>query len=129
MSDTSVLGFLFRSSTGGIFVAIRAGEQCAGCDVHHIEDIDRLDLPIPVTGTIGIEPGGVTGGPKVITFDEVPTTLEMLKDGIISATISQQPVRQGSRSLDILFEYLTSGILPEQEQNFVELSIKIRENI
>ena len=67
--------------------------------------------------------------PKVITFDEVPTTLEMLKDGIISATISQQPVRQGSRSLDILFEYLTSGILPEQEQNFVELSIKIRENI
>ncbi len=66
---------------------------------------------------------------KVITFDDVPTTLEMLKDGVISATISQQPIRQGSRSLDILFEYLTSGILPEQDQNFVEHSIKIRENI
>lgn len=67
--------------------------------------------------------------PKVITFDEVPTTLEMLKKGVISATISQQPYRQGSRSLDILFEYLTSGMLPEEEQNFVELSIKIRENV
>lgn len=83
--------------------------------------------------------GGVYGGCKaiqesgrplkVITFDEVPTTLEMLKTGIISATISQQPYRQGSRSLDILFEYLTSGALPTEEQNFVELSIKIRENI
>lgn len=67
--------------------------------------------------------------PKVITFDEVPTTLEMLKKGVISATISQQPYRQGAKSLDILFEYLTSGVLPKEELNFVELSIKIRENI
>ncbi len=67
--------------------------------------------------------------PKVITFDEVPTTLEMLRSGIISATISQQPHRQGSKSLDILFNYLTSGLLPEKELDFVELSIKIRENI
>lgn len=67
--------------------------------------------------------------PKVVTFDDVPTTLEMLRAGIISATISQQPRRQGSRSLDLLFEYLTSGTLPEQEENFVEHSIKIRETI
>lgn len=67
--------------------------------------------------------------PKVITFDEVPTTLEMLKKGVISATISQQPYRQGAKSLDILFEYLTSGVLPQEEMNIVELSIKIRENI
>lgn len=65
--------------------------------------------------------------PKVITFDEVPTTLEMLKKGVISATISQQPHRQGARSLDILFEYLTSGTVPEQERYFVEHSIRIRE--
>lgn len=67
--------------------------------------------------------------PKVITFDEVPTTLDMLRQGVISATISQQPFRQGSRSLDILFEYLTSGTLPESEENYVEHSIKIRENM
>lgn len=67
--------------------------------------------------------------PKIVTFDEVPNTLEMLRTGVISATISQQPRRQGSRSLDLLFEYLTSGTLPRQEDNFVEHSIKIRENI
>ena len=65
--------------------------------------------------------------PKIITFDEVPTTLEMLKKGVISATISQQPHRQGARSLDLLFEYLTSGTVPEQQEHFVEHSIRIRE--
>lgn len=81
---------------------------------------------------------GVSGGckaiqesgrhPKVVTFDEVPTTLDMLRSGVISATISQQPRRQGSLSLNLLFEYLTAGTLPVQEKNLVEHSIKIREN-
>ena len=65
---------------------------------------------------------------KIITFDEVPTTLNMLKKGVISATISQQPFQQGSRSLDLLFACLTSGTVPEREQYFVEHSIRIREN-
>ena len=67
--------------------------------------------------------------PKIITFDEVPTTLEMLHNGVNSATISQQPHRQGSRSLDLLFEYITSGTLPEQELHYVEHSIRIKENL
>ena len=67
--------------------------------------------------------------PKVITFDEVPTTLDMLRAGVISATISQQPYKQGSHSLNLLFEYLTGGTLPEKDEFFVEHSIKIRENI
>lgn len=99
----------------------------------------QLLLENPELNALFFAAAGVYGGckavlesgltPKVITFDEVPTTLEMLKCGVISATISQQPFRQGSQSLDILFEYLTSGVLPEKELNFVELSIKIRENI
>lgn len=66
---------------------------------------------------------------KIITFDEVPTTLSMLKQGVICATISQQPYRQGAKSLDLLFSYLTSGEMPKEEHYIVEHSIKIRENI
>lgn len=66
--------------------------------------------------------------PKIITFDEVPTTLEMLKKGVISATISQHPYQQGARSLDLLFEFLTSGTVPGKENYFVDHSIRIREN-
>lgn len=93
----------------------------------------------PCIDAIFFAAAGVFGGcraiqesgrhPKVVTFDEVPTTLDMLRTGVISATISQQPRRQGSLSLDLLFEYLTSGTLPAQEENYVEHSIKIRENV
>lgn len=67
--------------------------------------------------------------PLCITFDEVPTTLSLLRSGTIRASISQQPYQQGYRSLDILFEYLTSGIRPEHELQYVDHSIIIRENI
>lgn len=98
----------------------------------------RLLLEHPDINALFFSAAGVHGGCraaeesgrrlKIITFDEVPTTLEMLKKGVISATISQQPYRQGARSLDLLFEYLTSGTAPQKEAYFVEHSIKIREN-
>ena len=85
--------------------------------------------------------GGVYGGCKavlaekregditIITHDKVDTTRTFVKEGIISATICQQPFIQGSKSLDILFNYLTAGELPEKELNYVTVDIRIAENI
>lgn len=93
----------------------------------------------PETDALFFTAAGIYGGckavtesglhPRIITFDEVPTTLELIKKGTVLATISQQPYRQGYRSLDILSEYLTSGILPENELQYAEHSIIIRENL
>lgn len=93
----------------------------------------------PDTGALFFTAAGIYGGckavsesglhPRIITFDEVPTTLELIKKGTVLATISQQPYKQGYRSLDILFEYLTSGILPKNELQYAEHSIIIRENL
>lgn len=93
----------------------------------------------PETGALFFTAAGIYGGckavtesglhPRIITFDEVPTTLDLIKKGTILATISQQPYNQGYRSLDIIFEYLTSGILPENELQYVDHSIIIRENL
>lgn len=66
---------------------------------------------------------------KVVTFDEVPTTMQMLRDGVISVTIGQQPFRQGAKALDIIFDYLTSGRVPEADECIIDLTMKIRENI
>lgn len=66
---------------------------------------------------------------QVICFDAEDTIRQMVMDGLISASISQQPCKQGSRPLDMLFEYLTTGEPPEREINYVEASIKIRENL
>lgn len=82
---------------------------------------------------------GVTGGCKaviesrksikVVTFDELPAILTLLKEGVISATIGQQPFKQGAKSLNILFEYLTSGNLPQPEDCIIDLTMKIKETV
>ncbi len=85
--------------------------------------------------------GGVYGGCKavisqnrqssmtIITHDKVDTTRNFMKQGIIAATICQQPFIQGTKSLDILFNYLTAGELPEKELNYVAADIRIAENV
>ncbi|MDL2301445.1 LacI family DNA-binding transcriptional regulator [Lachnospiraceae bacterium OttesenSCG-928-D06] len=65
----------------------------------------------------------------ILTFDKVPTTIELINQGLICATICQQPRLQGSKPLDILFDYLSTGVLPEKEYHYVAIDIRIRENI
>lgn len=64
---------------------------------------------------------------KVISFDDVPTTVEMLERGIITATICQEPYWQGSKSLDVMFSYLSEADANIEENYFAELTIKIKE--
>ena len=66
---------------------------------------------------------------KIITFDAVPSTCEMIQNGIISATICQQPDEQGALSLSLLMDYLLTGKLPENRCIYMDLSIKIAENL
>lgn len=72
---------------------------------------------------------GLTDKIKILTFDKVPTTKQLVTDGVIAATICQQPRIQGTKPLDILFAYLTAGELPEKEHHYVAVDIRIRENI
>ena len=66
---------------------------------------------------------------KIITFDAVLSTCEMIRNGVISATICQQPDEQGARSLSLLVDYLLTGKLPENRCIYMDLSIKIAENL
>lgn len=66
---------------------------------------------------------------KIVTFDAVPSTQEMIKNGVITATICQQPREQGARSLTLLVDYLLTTKLPEKTIFHMDLGIKIRENL
>ena len=66
---------------------------------------------------------------KIITFDKIDTTIEMIKKDVISATICQQPRLQGLLPLEILFEHLMTGDPPKKEYNYTAVEIKIKENI
>ncbi len=85
--------------------------------------------------------GGVYGGCRavmhsgryadmtVITYDMVNTTREFIENGLISATICQQPFLQGYKPLTILFTYLTTGERPLAENDYVDIDIRIKENL
>lgn len=72
---------------------------------------------------------GLTDQITILAFDKVPTTKALVEDGVIAATICQQPKIQGTKPLDILFAYLTTGEVPEKEHHYVAVDIRIRENI
>lgn len=65
---------------------------------------------------------------KIICFDKTPSTVEMMKKGVISATICQQPYTQGYRSVRLAFDYLISGVKANPEY-IMKTEIKILENL
>lgn len=102
---------------------------------------EKLLQEHPEINALYFAAGGVYGGCRAVTamdrqsdvtiisHDAVTTTRDLVKQGMISATICQQPHLQGSQSLNILFNYLATGELPEKELNYVKADIRIAENI
>lgn len=83
--------------------------------------IDELALHPEVTGAFGAtSPNGpcwataarVLGrdGLKIVAFDVGTTTLSLIRDGVIHATVAQREWEIGRRSIEILHRMLTDGI-------------------
>lgn len=67
---------------------------------------------------------------RIITNDLVlERQREMVRQGLIAATICQGASLQGSLPLQILFEYLAMGVEPRQDWYQTPLSVKIRQNV
>ncbi|MDD6811562.1 MAG: LacI family DNA-binding transcriptional regulator [Lachnospiraceae bacterium] len=110
-------------------------------DFESYELTSRLLKAHPEINALYFAAGGVYGGCravvasgrqydiKIITYDMVETTQKMIKQGLIAATICQQPLLQGSKPLDILFANLTTGESPQSEYNYVDVDIRIKENL
>lgn len=115
--------------------------------MNHDDDFVSYDMTSqllkshPEINALFFAAGGVYGGCRavlsldkqqditIITFDNVTTTREMIMKDVISATICQEPFIQGSKPLDILFTYLATGEVPEQEHNYTAVDIRIKENL
>lgn len=66
---------------------------------------------------------------KTISFDEMPETRKLVKDGTILATICQQPVRQGELAMSVLFDYFVDGKKPDDNRVYTDIQIKVAANI
>ncbi len=79
--------------------------------------------------------GGVTGGlraivdsqrdVKAITVDDNDMIRSQLATGRVIATITQDPVQQGKRPLEILADYLVFGRVPHNRQIYTENRIRL----
>lgn len=62
-------------------------------------------------------------------FDQIPATKQLLENGIIDFTISQQGEMQGYQSIQIMFNYVLEGKKERPDNYFTSTVIKIAENI
>jgi len=94
-------------------------------------EIDALFLV--AAGVVGacraIEEIGLGGKLKVVSYDATAAARELIKSGVITVAITQEPFVQGAMPLDILLDYVGMGNKPEQELHYTEMGIKIRENL
>ncbi len=53
-----------------------------------------------------VKRNGLQGEVTVVGFDELPATLELIRDGYVAASISQAPERQGYEAVRMLVDFL-----------------------
>lgn len=79
---------------------------------------------------------GISGGikavresgktPLILTVDETEQVREYLEQGIVCATVTQQPFAQGDASVRILHDYLANKKTPRDTYCFTESQIKLK---
>jgi LacI family transcriptional regulator len=65
----------------------------------------------------------------LISFDDIPVTRKAVLDGIIDATICQEPFEQGYQAVKLMFDYFIEGVIPKGGLIYTKNIIKIKQNI
>lgn len=72
---------------------------------------------------------GLTDTIRIVAFDTVPATVNMMRKGLVRAVICQQPLRQGYESVMAAYDILLSGEPKQGSRIIMEHQIKILENL
>ena len=66
---------------------------------------------------------------QVVAFDTVPSTVEMMRRGLVRGVVCQQPFMQGYQAVRAAFDILLTGTSKQGEQIIMENQVKILENL
>lgn len=66
---------------------------------------------------------------RVIAYDDVPSTREMMRRGVVRAVVCQQPVEQGYRAVRAAFDAILLGDKQNSDSIIMDNQIKITENL
>ena len=98
------------------------------------EMINRCSPDLIYFGAAGID-GGIKAilesgrQIRIITVDYTETVRRYLHEGVISATVTQQPFVQGNDSIRILFDYLANNKLPRASKIYTQNQILVKNSI
>jgi ribose transport system substrate-binding protein len=82
----------------------------------------------PFGAATAVKEADKTGQVKVVSFDFVPETVQAVRDGIIAATIGQDPFGEGYNTAILLANYLINGSKPAQYFVPVTSEVLTKEN-
>lgn len=66
---------------------------------------------------------------KILSFEDYPEILELMKENVIDCTLSSDLQTQGELPVTVLVDYLVYGKKPKEKQFFTEIRILVKENI
>lgn len=72
---------------------------------------------------------GMAGKIHMIIHDITPSNLSLIKQGVVDFVIGQDIETQGTRPIQILYDYLSNHKMPEQRIQLTDISIKFRCNL
>jgi len=83
----------------------------------------------PFGAAAAVQDSGKAGEVWVVSFDFVEETMQFVQDGVIYATIGQDPFAQGHDPAIRLFNYLVAGVVPSCGRLVTRADIVTKENI
>ncbi|GAK60644.1 putative ABC transporter, periplasmic solute-binding protein [Candidatus Vecturithrix granuli] len=76
-----------------------------------------------------VKDAGKTGQIKVVCYDFVDEVMRLIKEGVITGTISQNPYAQGHDPAIRLFNYLVSGTVPPAAKLLTKSELVTKDNL
>ncbi|MBR1629126.1 MAG: substrate-binding domain-containing protein [Lachnospiraceae bacterium] len=139
--EQRIQGFIEKIQKEYPEISVETIVECKNEDYKCYDTLQRVAFEFPTITSFIFTAGGVGGGCKalyqmtarpnyhIITIDEIAATVEYMNKGIITAAICQEPRRQGKIALTTLIDAIQSDKKPEEEFNYTDINIRIKENI
>lgn len=65
----------------------------------------------------------------VVSFENYPEILQLMRKGVINCTLASDFQRQGALPVKLIMDYLVFGIKPEHDQMFTDFHVLVKESL
>ncbi len=132
-----IAGFTSTLRTKSIPYHLNALEECLDSDEKAYELTLGILKSNPQINCIFVAAAGVEGtlravkelgfkkpGVRILTFDDIPATRQMVTDGLIECTVCQEPYVQGYQAMKQVCDMIVGGVTPQgwQTRNIIKIA-------